>query len=60
MLVNNGLLYVILRHLGNFVPVARGEMWSLSCNGQHVKGIQLPFTNPFSQLDLVPDSNVSW
>ena len=26
MLVNNGLLYVILRHLGNFVPVARGEI----------------------------------
>ena len=55
MLVNNGLLYVVLRHLGNFVPVARGEIVVIDpVRDSIVKVIQLPFTNPFSQLHFSP------
>jgi DNA-binding beta-propeller fold protein YncE len=55
MLVNNGLLYVVLRHLGNFVPVARGEIVVIDpVTDSIVKVIQLPFTNPFSQLHFSP------
>ena len=51
MLVNNGLLYVVLQHLDNFVPVARGEIAVIDpVTDSIVQVIQLPCTNPFSEL----------
>ena len=55
MLFNNGLLYVVLQHLGNFVPVARGEIVVIDpVTDSIVTVIQLPFTNPLSQLHFSP------
>ena len=59
MLVNNGLLYVALQHLDElaplFPPLAPGEVAVIDpATDTIVKVIQLPFTNPFSQLRFSP------
>lgn len=51
MLVVNGLLYVVLQHLDNFVPVAPGEVVVIDPSTDRiVTTIVLPFRNPVSQL----------
>ena len=59
MLVNNGLLYVALQHLDElaffFPPIAPGEVAVIDpVTDNIVTVIQLPFTNPFSQLRFSP------
>jgi DNA-binding beta-propeller fold protein YncE len=59
MLVNNGLLYVVLQHLDElaplFPPLAPGEVAVIDpVTDSIVTVIQLPFTNPFSQLRFSP------
>jgi DNA-binding beta-propeller fold protein YncE len=59
MLVNNGLLYVTLQHLDElaflFPPIASGEVAVIDPVTENiVTVIQLPFTNPFSQLRFSP------
>jgi DNA-binding beta-propeller fold protein YncE len=55
MLMNNGLLYVALQHLDNFVPVAPGEVVVIDpVTDSIVKVIQLPFANPLSPLHFSP------
>ena len=59
MLVNNGLLYVALQHLDElaflFPPLAPGEVAVIDpVTDNIVTVIQLPFTNPFSQLRFSP------
>ena len=59
MLVNNGLLYVVLQHLDQtatlFPPLAPGEIVVIDpVTDSIVTGIQLPFTNPLSQLHFSP------
>ena len=54
MLINNGLLYVALQHLDNFVPVAPGEIVVIDpVTDRIVKVIQLPFANPLSSRNIV-------
>jgi DNA-binding beta-propeller fold protein YncE len=59
MLVNNGLLYVALQHLDQtatrFPPLAPGEVVVIDpVTDSIVKVMQLPFTNPLSQLHFSP------
>ena len=59
MLINNGLLYVALQHLDElaslFPPIAPGEVAVIDpVTDNIVTVIQLPFTNPFSQLRFSP------
>jgi hypothetical protein len=55
MLVLNGLLYVTLQHLDNFVPVAPGEIVVIDPSSDRVVTvITLPFTNPLSPLHFSP------
>ena len=55
MLILNGLLYVALQHLDNFVPVAPGEVVVIDpATDRIVNVITLPFTNPLSQLHFSP------
>ncbi|MGE3539435.1 MAG: hypothetical protein AB7N91_18630 [Candidatus Tectimicrobiota bacterium] len=58
MLVNNGLLYVVLAHLDTrqgFTPVAPGEVAVIdTATDSIVRVIQLPCTNPFSELHFSP------
>ncbi len=51
MLVLNSLLYVVLQHLDNFVPIAAGEVVVIDpATDRIVTVITLPFRNPLSQL----------
>ena len=58
MLVHNGLLYVTLQHLDELalsLPVAPGRLLVIDpVTDRIVTLIQLPFTNPFSQLHFSP------
>lgn len=58
MLVHNGLLYVVLGHLDTqqfFTPIAPGEVAVIDpATDRIVRVIQLPCTNPFSELRFSP------